>query len=632
MDLFTAFVQMLVSAVLIVLSVTLIYVAERKTRECACPVYVKPLALSLVFAFLVVVVVRISPGWTGAVDNIQDVIPLCVGLIFGAPAGILTGVFSAVFLLFAAPAGLVLQAQCISLFISGVFAAFLRHFIFDDKTTTPFYGVATCLVNSVGHVLIMIIWQIGSMQVIHFVLTYPAFVIIALSAVTTLVSLQLVSAIGKEKAAARKGGKGIAQSFQRWLLVCVVAAFAVTCSYSWVLQTQLAYSNADKLLKLNILDLRADIVAESNKKLLRITHDVAQRITPECYSSEWNSEGVYNAQLTNMLDDYNITEINLIDERGINVASTNPAFPGYNMANGAQSAAFLQLLHGKEELVQEYQAIASDSSIYRKYAGVALPNGGFAQVGYDAAHFQRGLEEALQGFTQNTHIGESGGTIICNEKGVIVSDNSGYEGDTLQDMGLVMDPQQPADKRFSANIHGIESFCMYDVAEGFLIITYIPYGEVVLFRNIALFITAFMEIVLFALVFLLIYFLIKKIVVENIHRINASLDQISRGNLNVRVEVRTNDEFTFLSDDINSTVDTLKQYIAEAAARIDKELEFAQTIQMSALPSVFPPYPERHELDLYATMKPAREVGGDFYDFYIPGSETLGLYHCRCIG
>lgn len=122
---------------------------------------------------------------------------------------------------------------------------------------------------------------------------------------------------------------------------------------------------------------------------------------------------------------------------------------------------------------------------------------------------------------------------------------------------------------------------------------------------------------------ILIYFLIKKLVVNNIRKVNDSLAEITGGNLDVTVDVRTNEEFASLSDDINSTVVTLKKYIAEAAARIDKELEFAKSIQHSLLPSVFPPYPNREDFDIFARMDTAKEVGGDFYDFYLTGHNEL---------
>ena len=60
-----------------------------------------------------------------------------------------------------------------------------------------------------------------------------------------------------------------------------------------------------------------------------------------------------------------------------------------------------------------------------------------------------------------------------------------------------------------------------------------------------------------------------------------------------------------------------ENYIDEAAARLDKDLEIAKKIQHSALPSVFPPYPNRKDFSIFASMDAAKEVGGDFYDFYL---------------
>ena len=96
-----------------------------------------------------------------------------------------------------------------------------------------------------------------------------------------------------------------------------------------------------------------------------------------------------------------------------------------------------------------------------------------------------------------------------------------------------------------------------------------------------------MEFVVFGMLFIVVYFLIKKLIVDNMVKINRSLAKITSGNLDTVVDVRTNEEFASLSDDINSTVLTLKRYIAEAAARIDKELDFAKAIQHSAILTEF---------------------------------------------
>jgi sigma-B regulation protein RsbU (phosphoserine phosphatase) len=62
--------------------------------------------------------------------------------------------------------------------------------------------------------------------------------------------------------------------------------------------------------------------------------------------------------------------------------------------------------------------------------------------------------------------------------------------------------------------------------------------------------------------------------------------------------------------------------------RIDEALKLARDIQMSILPKRFPPFPERDEFEIFATIEPAKEVGGDFYDFFFVDRDNL----CFCIG
>ena len=146
-----------------------------------------------------------------------------------------------------------------------------------------------------------------------------------------------------------------------------------------------------------------------------------------------------------------------------------------------------------------------------------------------------------------------------------------------------------------------------------------------LYRQVTLYLVVFMEILIYTAMFILIYQMLKKKVVRNLQRVNAGLKAIANGNLNTVIDVRAYREFSALSDDVNATVATLKRYIKEAEARIDQELELARQIQRSALPSVFPPYPARTEFDLYASMNAAKEVGGDFYDFYFVGEDQLAF-------
>ena len=127
------------------------------------------------------------------------------------------------------------------------------------------------------------------------------------------------------------------------------------------------------------------------------------------------------------------------------------------------------------------------------------------------------------------------------------------------------------------------------------------------------------QLVLMLCVFGIMLQLLNRVVARRIDETNAALSRVTAGELDTRAEAGGTSEFESLSSGINTTVDTLKGWIAEAETRMDAELSTAKTIQESALPRTFPPYPDIEKFDVYAIMNAAREVGGDFYDFFLIG-------------
>ncbi|MBQ9006543.1 MAG: SpoIIE family protein phosphatase [Atopobiaceae bacterium] len=133
--------------------------------------------------------------------------------------------------------------------------------------------------------------------------------------------------------------------------------------------------------------------------------------------------------------------------------------------------------------------------------------------------------------------------------------------------------------------------------------------------------TRFMSSLLLLEVFALTIDLLGRVVIRPVRKINETLSEITGGNLQARVEVSGTSEFRELSEGINETVDALNGWIAEAETRMAAELAAAKAIQESALPRNFPAFPDIPHFDLYANMNPAREVGGDFYDFFLVGDD-----------
>lgn len=131
--------------------------------------------------------------------------------------------------------------------------------------------------------------------------------------------------------------------------------------------------------------------------------------------------------------------------------------------------------------------------------------------------------------------------------------------------------------------------------------------------------------------FLIVYSVIRRLV-RPLEKFSQSAREIATGRFNVTLpEVSSNDEIKDLRDSLVFMQHSLSTYIAELKdttankERIESELSIAREIQMGMLPKTFPPYPDRSDVDLHAILHPAKEVGGDLYDFYMDGNHLYFL-------
>lgn len=128
-------------------------------------------------------------------------------------------------------------------------------------------------------------------------------------------------------------------------------------------------------------------------------------------------------------------------------------------------------------------------------------------------------------------------------------------------------------------------------------------------------------------------FFVRKMVTKPVGELTAFTQEITKTNSfeNQRIQIKTGDEIESLSVSFNFMLDELENYIANLSKvtaekeRICAELDVARHIQASMLPCIFPAFPERYEFDIYASMTPAKEVGGDFYDFFLVDDDHLAI-------
>ena len=134
------------------------------------------------------------------------------------------------------------------------------------------------------------------------------------------------------------------------------------------------------------------------------------------------------------------------------------------------------------------------------------------------------------------------------------------------------------------------------------------------------------------------YFLFKEMFVRPVERMAAAANDFvlggREGSLSdsiVSLTVRSHDEMGLLCEALKQMDHDIRDYIANLSAvtaekeRIGAELNVATQIQASMLPCIFPAFPERREFDIYAAMDPAKEVGGDFYDFFMVDQTHLAV-------
>lgn len=98
-----------------------------------------------------------------------------------------------------------------------------------------------------------------------------------------------------------------------------------------------------------------------------------------------------------------------------------------------------------------------------------------------------------------------------------------------------------------------------------------------------------------------------------------------------KLDIHTGDEIEYLCNSVRQMEQEIDSYISDLThvtaerERIGAELDVAKNIQASMLPCIFPPFPQCSHVDIYATMNPAKEVGGDFYDFFLVDEDHLAL-------
>ena len=608
-------IKLIIAAIVPVIVSCTFYMLEKREGFMKIPYMARQSIYGVVFGLVAVMGTEWGISMNGFMVNCRDAAPLVAGLLFGAPSGIISGLIGGIERYVAVywGVGSFTRIACsVSTIICGFVGALIRKFLLENKKASWELGLGVGVVMEIFHLNMVFITNIkDATKAIRVVdaCFVPMVTSVGLSVMLSVVAVSILSGEAKKWKKSEKQATPIFQTIQRWLMLVLSLVFAVSMIFNYLIQNNLATKQAGELITSALEEMSKDVTDASDRYMLQTTRTIAREVNSGYYSMD------------KLINRYEFTELSVVDQNGIIVDSNIPEYIGFDMASGEQSAEFLCLLNDTNEFVQAYGPIAIDQRVYRKYAGVKI-NKGFVQMGYDAKCFKKEVDHQIRYMANNIRVGEIGGVIILDDNNRMVS----YSSSLIKryfDKNVINEIRNRTENEISEILIGDTQYYMCrNNVEGYLVAAFYSVDDARADKAVSLYVSLFTLLLIFGVMFVLIYLLIKKIVVNQIMQMAKSLSNITAGNLDEVVNVRSNREFASLSDDINSTVDTLKHYIAEAAARIDKELEFAKNIQESALPRVFP---DNDKYKLYASMYTAKEVGGDFYDFYQTDADTLNF-------
>ena len=254
--------------------------------------------------------------------------------------------------------------------------------------------------------------------------------------------------------------------------------------------------------------------------------------------------------------------VSVIDKNGILVGSVNADDVGFDFSKGdGQAKEFLCLLDTESEFCQSLRPCSIGGEL-RKYVGVWRPEGGFVQVGCSPDTLRVFALSAVTGLTHNRHISGTGTVIITAEQGTVISSAR----DSVPEGAILPLPDED------------EAYVVKRTIEGFDVAAILPKEEATVQRNTLIGSSAVMTILSLCFVAILVGIVISRFVRERVEQ------------------------------------------------RMQKELMMAKSIQTNVLPSHFPPYPDlMGKIDIFAKMITAKEVGGDFYDFYFVSAKKLAI-------
>ncbi|MDD5935202.1 MAG: methyl-accepting chemotaxis protein [Clostridiales bacterium] len=349
--------------------------------------------------------------------------------------------------------------------------------------------------------------------------------------------------------------------FTRRLLSYMIAAFVVTIVFIFVLQTFVAQNNNAESSAEKLEMIKEKLMSNDNE-IEKLTNSLSEnnlaktRAFAEILASD---EAVLtdDKRLQEICEKLMVNELHVIDKNGIITNSTISDYIGFDMNSGEQSAAFMAIIDDPTiEIVQEPQQNVIEGTVIQ-YIGVArLDAKGFVQVGIRPEILEETLVNTkIDAVMKDIDYGDNGYVYaIDKESGQILAHpNETLIGTDAAEAGLVV-----TEGHGKTGIDGTKGYYRSEEYDGMIIGTFLPSGEYYETRTNQTFVVAISILVIFITLLVAINRTVDVKIVQGINRLAASMKKIAGGDFDVIADEESNPEFTQLSRDINTMVDSIR--------------------------------------------------------------------------
>ena len=350
-------------------------------------------------------------------------------------------------------------------------------------------------------------------------------------------------------------------------IVGLAAAYLLIVGWVWFFQTRSAYGNLEETAEVAIRSVMDTLDYNVEPEAFRVARTIVNMFG--------DVEHAAAADVSKLAKDFEVEEINVVDRRGIVRATNRRENDLYDFASSESTAAYLALTNGTGRCLDKFRPsiVEINGDFWCKYVALPFPGGGFVQVGHSYRDFRHRLDYALERLMNDYQAGENGYYLLVDRQGdeIVSGFDPEMHGKPLSESGI--DPKAFGSK---GEIHPFTVFGM----EAFVRRVRLKFADIDVYavlsredvfasRNIAV----TMSSIILALVFLVGGGLFLKVLQQHeiVERLREKEDKKRR-----------------------------------------QDIKMASNIQHAAMPLGFPELPNAR---LFASMRPAKDVGGDFYDY-----------------